>query len=50
MVSKAIARMVLGIDYANFKESLGDSGDFGFKWCCLGVYEAVERCAFGDGQ
>jgi hypothetical protein len=40
-VSKAIAKMILEIDYPNFKGSLDSDGDYAS--CCLDVYIAVAK-------
>lgn len=41
-ISNAIARLVSGIDYDNFKNSL-DFYDEGYLNCCLDVYDSVAR-------
>ena len=41
-VSKAIAKMILNIDYPNFKGSL-DMNDEDYLNCCLDVYIAVAK-------
>jgi hypothetical protein len=41
-VSQTIAKMILNIDYPNFKSSL-DMNDEGYLNCCFDVYNSVAR-------